>query len=69
LGRGDSRPRSEPRHGTDQRRQAEKPDLETPFIFVGPVGYGFPRYAEEKFSVAFRHYWKELYGTPDKPGQ
>jgi hypothetical protein len=49
----------------EKRRQAEKPDLETPFIFVGPVGYGFPRYAEEKFYVTFRQYWKELYGQPD----
>jgi hypothetical protein len=53
----------------EKRRLSEKPDLETKFIFVGPEGFGLPKPAEEKFYETFRQYWKELYGTPDKPGQ
>ena len=59
----------------EKRRQSEKPDLETKFIFVGPVGYGFPSEAEEKFHETFRRYWKELYGAdesanlPKQPGK
>jgi hypothetical protein len=42
-------------------RAAEKPDLDTPFVFVGPQGYPFPRPAADRFQQAFGAIWKELY--------
>jgi hypothetical protein len=45
-------------------RQAEQPDLETPFVFAGPQGYPFPKESERRFHEVYREYWAELYGTP-----
>lgn len=47
----------------ENKRLAEVPDLETPFIFVGPAGYTFPSASEEKFQEIFRIYQQELYGV------
>ena len=47
-------------------RQAEKPDLNTRFVFVGPAGYRFPSDAEQKFQEVYRSYWRELYGELPK---
>ena len=44
------------------QRLAEKPDLETAFVFVGPDGNGFPGDAATRFQDAFKGYWSELYG-------
>lgn len=45
-------------------RGSEKPDLETPFVFVGHKEFPFPKVAEVKFLKAFHDTWKELY-EPD----
>ncbi len=45
-------------------RAAQQPSLDTPFTFVGPQGYPFPRDAEERFKAAFTRLWAELYATP-----
>jgi hypothetical protein len=42
-------------------RQAEEPDLETPFVFVGPSGFLFPKGAEQRFIEVYDNYRKELY--------
>lgn len=45
-------------------RQAEQPDLETPFVFVGPAGYPFPSEDEQRIRDVYQDYWTELYGRP-----
>ncbi len=45
----------------EKQRLAEEPDLESPFTFVGPDGYPFPRRSAERFQEKFREYWVELY--------
>lgn len=42
-------------------RSAENPDLDSPFVFVGPKGFPFPSDAETRFHQAFKEYWNELY--------
>jgi hypothetical protein len=48
-------------------RSGEKPDLDTPFIFVGPQGYPFPKASEVRFKQAFNEMWAELY-SPTSDG-
>jgi hypothetical protein len=40
---------------------AADPDLEAPFVFVGPKGYPFPTDAEQAFRETYRNMWGELY--------
>ena len=42
-------------------RSSGKPELDTPFVFVGPQGFLFPNDAEAKFRDAFKKLWTELY--------
>ena len=49
----------------DRVRGGERPDLEAPFVFVGPAGYPFPKDAEQRFKETFRSYWTALYGQPE----
>ena len=44
-------------------RNTQDPDLDAPFVFVGPQGYPFPTDAEAKFRNAFTQMWAELYGV------
>lgn len=44
-------------------RSSEKPDLDTPFVFVGTQGYPFPKQSEIRFRKAFTDIWSELYGS------
>lgn len=46
----------------EKQRLASEPDVESPFIFVGPDGYPFPRKSEARFKEAFDEYWRDLYG-------
>lgn len=46
----------------DQQRASESPDLETPFVFVGPDGYPFPRKAADAFQARYDELWQRLYG-------
>ena len=46
----------------EQVRNHQNPDLDAPFVFVGPKGYGFPGDAEVRFRDAFKYMWTELYG-------
>ena len=46
----------------EKQRLAEEPDLESPFTFVGPDGYPFPRTSADHFQAKFHEYWQELYG-------
>jgi hypothetical protein len=43
-------------------RGNEKPELDAPFVFVGPQGFPFPSDAETKLRNAFTKLWAELYG-------
>jgi hypothetical protein len=43
-------------------RSGEIPDLDTPFVFVGPQGYPFPKESEIRFRQVFYETWAELYG-------
>ena len=45
----------------EKQRNTESPDLESPFVFVGPEGFPFPRESEKRFKDKFRQYWDELY--------
>jgi len=43
-------------------RNAENPELNTPFVFVGPQGFPFPTESEARFKDVFKKMWQELYG-------
>ena len=45
------------------QRLSENPDLNAPFVFVGPDGYAFPSDAEKKFRDTFKQYWNDLYAS------
>jgi hypothetical protein len=47
-------------------RDEKKPELETPVVFAGPQGFGFPRQSEQKFIATFHSLRKEVYGI--QPG-
>ncbi len=47
----------------EKQRLSENPDLNAPFVFVGPDGYAFPSDAEKNFREVFRKYWDDLYGN------
>ncbi len=47
----------------ERKRLAEKPDLESPFIYAGPKGYGFPKECGTKFINKFNEMWDEAYGS------
>jgi hypothetical protein len=47
----------------DRIRGESSPSPDTPFVFVGPAGYPFPRDAEEAFKQEFRRLQTELYGV------
>jgi hypothetical protein len=42
-------------------RGNQNPDLDTPFIFVGPQGFPFPKEAENHFKSKFKELQRELY--------
>jgi hypothetical protein len=44
-------------------RGREKPDLDTPFVFVGTQGFPFPHESERRFREGFTRLWDELYMT------
>jgi hypothetical protein len=46
----------------EKQRLSESPDLNAPFVFVGPDGYPFPADEERKFRETFKAYWDDLYG-------
>jgi len=46
----------------EKQRLSSEPDLESPFVFVGPDGYPFPDRSEARFREKFREYWQDLYG-------
>lgn len=45
-------------------RNADKPDLDTKFVFVGSKGFPFPRASADKFQATYLQFWRELYGPP-----
>jgi hypothetical protein len=47
----------------DRVRNGSGPLPETPFVFVGPDGYPFPREAEAAFKEEFHRLQTELYGV------
>ena len=46
----------------DVKREAESPANAEPFVFVGPLGFPFPRDAEQAIIQTFRMLQEELYG-------
>lgn len=50
----------------EKQRLTENPDLNAPFVFVGPDGYPFPSAAEKNFRDTFKAYWHDLYGSSNK---
>ena len=44
-------------------RDAAQPDLRTPFVFVGPQGYPFPRPSADRFQQTYHRLWREVYGA------
>lgn len=51
----------------DRLRNAIKPDLETPFVFVGQKGFPFPKDSEQLFKEKYKEMRSDLYGN-DKLG-
>lgn len=47
----------------EEMRLAEKPDLDTSFVFAGVDGYPFPEESAERFRQAFQDLSAELYGS------
>jgi hypothetical protein len=47
----------------DRIRGQTAPEADTPFVFVGPAGYPFPREAEEAFKAEFARLQSDLYGV------
>jgi len=43
-------------------RGERTPELDAPFVFVGPKGFPFPSDAEKRFHDTFAEYWQQLYG-------
>ena len=50
----------------DRIRGGTEPQLDKPFVFVGPEGYPFPSDAAQRFQERFEAIWTELYGTGDR---
>jgi hypothetical protein len=50
----------------DRIRGGTEPQLDKPFVFVGPAGYPFPSDAAQRFQERFEAIWTELYGTGDR---
>jgi len=50
----------------EQKRGGTEPDLQSEFVYSGPVGYPFPRESEQKFRDKYREYWNELYGPASR---
>lgn len=48
-------------------RSDNKPNLDTPFVFVGPAGYPFPVAAEAAIRAKYRQLWQELYEAAARP--
>jgi hypothetical protein len=46
----------------DRVRSAERPDLDTPFVFVGPKGHPFPRAEANMIQARYHELWRSLYG-------
>jgi hypothetical protein len=44
-------------------RGGKNPDLDAPFVFVGPQGYPFPRSSADRFQEKYAGMWKEVYGN------
>lgn len=44
-----------------------EPELQTPFVFVGPAGYPFPHEAEKAFKLKYHLLWRSLYGSAANP--
>jgi hypothetical protein len=47
-------------------RGGTNPDLETPFIFVGPQGYPFPKKSADNFQKKYTEMWQEVYGNSEE---
>ncbi len=43
-------------------RGGQNPDLEEPFVFVGPQGFPFPRESADKFQEKYKEMWQQVYG-------
>ncbi len=43
-------------------RGGQNPDLEAPFVFVGPQGFPFPKKSAVKFQEKYNEMWREVYG-------
>ena len=43
-------------------RSTSNPDLDAPFVFVGPAGYPFPSEAEKAVKQKYDELWRDLYG-------
>jgi hypothetical protein len=39
------------------------PDLDAPFVFVGPQGFPFPRQSADRFQKKYGEMWQEVYGS------
>ena len=49
----------------EEKRKRENPDLDTPFIFVGPDGFPFPKNSAKRFQDEYAAMWKKVYGNHD----
>jgi hypothetical protein len=50
----------------DRVRGGAEPQLDQPFVFVGPKGYPFPSDSARRFKERFEEIWTELYGRGER---
>ncbi|WP_163382060.1 hypothetical protein [Cyclobacterium sp. SYSU L10401] len=51
----------------EEKRKRENPDLDTPFIFVGPDGFPFPKNSAKRFQEEYTTMWEKVYGIQNEP--
>ncbi len=51
----------------EEIRGGETPDLDTPFVFVGPDGFPFPKTSAEHFQEEYTVMWEKVYGSQNEP--
>jgi hypothetical protein len=44
-------------------RGGQNPDLDAPFVFVGPKGYPFPKSSADQFQIKYKALWLDVFGS------
>ena len=50
----------------EKQRGSKAPDLEAPFVFVGPEGFPFPHHSAARFQGKYAEIWQDVYGVKEE---